>query len=96
MRCWAEDDAALTGTLSALVQVWVEASLLLEVLRLASPVFTQVVVDRVLVHQNVNMLNVMLVGMLFLYLIERTQQLDGAFFNPANKARITSSFSSPV
>src|SRR3954454_14211148 len=25
-----------------------------------------------------------LVGMLFLYLIERTQQLDGAFFNPAN------------
>src|SRR5205823_5417545 len=42
------------------------ASLLVEVLRLASPVFTQVVVDRVLVHQNVNMLNVMLVGMLFL------------------------------
>jgi ATP-binding cassette subfamily B protein len=41
------------------------ASLLLEVLRLASPIFTQVVVDRVLVHQNVNMLNVMLVGMLF-------------------------------
>src|SRR5437870_4809278 len=25
-----------------------------------------------------------LVGMLFLYLIERTQQLNGAFFNPAN------------
>ncbi|MFL5655998.1 MAG: potassium-transporting ATPase subunit KdpA [Ktedonobacteraceae bacterium] len=25
-----------------------------------------------------------LVGMLFLYLIERTQQLDGSFFNPAN------------
>src|SRR5262249_19064644 len=42
------------------------ASLLLEVLRLASPIFTQVVVDRVLVHQNVNMLNVMLIGMLFL------------------------------
>jgi ATP-binding cassette, subfamily B, bacterial HlyB/CyaB len=42
------------------------ASLLLEVLRLASPVFTQVIVDRVLFHQNVGMLNVILVGMLFL------------------------------
>ncbi len=41
------------------------ASLVLELLQLASPVFTQMIVDKVLVHQNVNMLNVMLVGMIF-------------------------------
>jgi ATP-binding cassette subfamily B protein len=42
------------------------ASVILEVLQLASPVFTQVIVDKVLVHQNVNMLNVMLGGMLII------------------------------
>ena len=41
-------------------------TLLLEVLRLSSPIFTQLIVDKVLVHQNVNMLNVMLAGMLFI------------------------------
>ena len=40
------------------------ASLILDLLGLASPVFTQVIVDKVLVHQNANMLNIMLGGML--------------------------------
>ena len=40
------------------------ASLALELLKLVSPVFTQVIVDKVLVHQNVAMLNIMLGGML--------------------------------
>lgn len=40
------------------------ASLVLEILQLASPIFTQMIVDKVLVHSNVNMLNLMLVGML--------------------------------
>ncbi len=47
-------------------------SVLLETLRLALPIFTQVIVDRVLVHQNVNMLNVMLVVMLFLGVFQMT------------------------
>lgn len=42
------------------------ASFILEMLRLSSPVFTQLVVDKVLVHQNVSMLNLLLFGMLFL------------------------------
>ncbi len=42
------------------------ASLLLELLRLASPIFTQLIVDKVLVHQNVSMLNLLLFGMLIL------------------------------
>jgi ATP-binding cassette subfamily B protein len=40
------------------------AAFLVQLLGLASPVFMQVIVDRVLVHQNVGMLNVMLIGML--------------------------------
>lgn len=40
------------------------ASLVLELLQLVSPVFTQFIVDKVLVHQNVSMLNIMLGGML--------------------------------
>ncbi len=46
-----------------LVEVFL-ASLLLDLLGLASPVFTQTIVDKVLVHQNVKMLNILLVGML--------------------------------
>ena len=38
--------------------------LIIQLLQLATPVFTQTIVDRVLVHQNVSMLNVLLVGML--------------------------------
>ncbi|MBM3223876.1 MAG: cyclic nucleotide-binding domain-containing protein [Candidatus Tectomicrobia bacterium] len=39
------------------------ASLVLELLGLASPIFTQTIVDKVLVHGNVSMLNIMLGGM---------------------------------
>jgi ATP-binding cassette subfamily B protein len=39
------------------------ASLVLELLALASPIFTQAIVDKVLVHGNVSMLNIMVVGM---------------------------------
>lgn len=42
------------------------ASFLLELLRLSWPIFTQLVVDKVLVHQNVSMLNILLLGMIFL------------------------------
>ncbi len=42
------------------------ASLILQFLQLASPVFTQLIVDKVLVHQNVNMLNILLGGMLII------------------------------
>jgi ATP-binding cassette, subfamily B, bacterial HlyB/CyaB len=42
------------------------ASLVLEVLQLASPIFTQMIVDKVLVHSNTSMLNLMLVGMLII------------------------------
>lgn len=40
------------------------ASLLLNVFGLATPIFTQNIVDKVLMHQNVSMLNIMLIGML--------------------------------
>jgi subfamily B ATP-binding cassette protein HlyB/CyaB len=40
------------------------ASLLLNIFGLASPIFTQNIVDKVLLHKNVSMLNVMLIGML--------------------------------
>ncbi len=39
-------------------------SLLLDLFGLASPLFTQTIVDQVLVHQSVNMLNLMLIGMI--------------------------------
>ena len=40
------------------------ASLLLNIFGLATPIFTQNIVDKVLVHQNTSMLNVMFIGML--------------------------------
>ncbi|MBI5057518.1 MAG: peptidase domain-containing ABC transporter [Nitrospirae bacterium] len=40
------------------------ASLLLNIFGLATPIFTQNVIDKVLMHQNVSMLNIMLTGML--------------------------------
>jgi ATP-binding cassette, subfamily B, bacterial HlyB/CyaB len=42
------------------------ASLLLQLFGLASPIFTQVIVDKVLVHKSTSMLNVLLVGMLLI------------------------------
>jgi len=46
-----------------LLEVFI-ASLILNLLGLASPIFTQTIVDKVLVHQDVNMLNIMLGGMI--------------------------------
>lgn len=40
------------------------ASLLLNLFGLATPIFTQNIIDKVLVHENVSMLNLMLAGML--------------------------------
>jgi subfamily B ATP-binding cassette protein HlyB/CyaB len=40
------------------------ASLLVNLFGLATPIFTQNIVDKVLVHQNMSMLNLMLIGML--------------------------------
>jgi len=40
------------------------ASLLLNIFGLATPIFTQNIVDKVLMHRNISMLNIMLIGML--------------------------------
>jgi ATP-binding cassette, subfamily B, bacterial HlyB/CyaB len=42
------------------------ASLVLQLFGLASPIFTQVIVDKVLVHKSTSMLNVLLAGMLLI------------------------------
>ena len=42
------------------------ASLVLQLFGLASPIFTQVIVDNVLVHKSTSMLNILLVGMLLI------------------------------
>ena len=46
------------------------ASLVVQLFGLASPIFTQVIVDKVLVHKNVSMLNLMLVGMLIIAIFQ--------------------------
>ncbi|MBI3928871.1 MAG: peptidase domain-containing ABC transporter [Armatimonadetes bacterium] len=46
------------------------ATLILDLLGLASPVFTQTIVDRVLVHHSVGLLNVMALGMVVVLLFE--------------------------
>lgn len=46
-----------------LLEIFV-ASLLLNIFGLATPIFTQNVIDKVLLHQNKSMLNIMLIGML--------------------------------
>ncbi|HEV2763527.1 MAG TPA: peptidase domain-containing ABC transporter [Pyrinomonadaceae bacterium] len=46
------------------------ASLLLQLFGLATPVFTQVIVDKVLVHKSTSMLNLLLVGMLIVALFQ--------------------------
>lgn len=45
-------------------------SLLLEVLSLATPLFTQVIVDRVIIHRDVSMLNLMLGGMVVVVIFQ--------------------------
>ncbi len=42
------------------------ASLVLQLFGLASPIFTQVIVDKVLVHKSTSMLNILLIGMLLI------------------------------
>src|SRR5581483_7422746 len=46
------------------------ASLILQLFGLASPIFTQVIVDKVLVHKSESLLNVMLIGMLLIALFQ--------------------------
>ena len=46
------------------------ASLVLQLFGLASPIFTQVIVDKVLVHKNVSMLNLLLVGMVIIAIFQ--------------------------
>ncbi|HEY0080775.1 MAG TPA: peptidase domain-containing ABC transporter [Pyrinomonadaceae bacterium] len=46
------------------------ASLLLQLFGLATPIFTQVIVDKVLVHKSTSMLNILLVGMLIVALFQ--------------------------
>ncbi len=46
------------------------ASAVLQLFGLASPIFTQVIVDKVLVHKNVPMLNLMITGMLFIVVFQ--------------------------
>ena len=46
------------------------ASLIFQCLMLVMPMFTQVIVDKVVVHQNISMLNMMLLGMVLFSLFE--------------------------
>lgn len=46
------------------------ASIVIQLLMLATPLFTQVVVDKVLIHQSLSMLNVLLLGMILLSLFQ--------------------------
>lgn len=51
------------------------ASLLLQVLQLAAPLFTQAIVDKVLVHQNAQLLDIMLIGMVLVAAFQMTTML---------------------
>ncbi|MGI9165591.1 MAG: peptidase domain-containing ABC transporter [Pyrinomonadaceae bacterium] len=46
------------------------ASLVLQLFGLASPIFTQVIVDKVLVHKSTSMLNILLIGMLLIAIFQ--------------------------
>ena len=46
------------------------ASLVLQLFGLASPIFTQVIVDNVLVHKSISTLNILLVGMLLIAIFQ--------------------------
>jgi len=48
------------------------ASLMLQLFGLAMPIFTQVIVDNVVVHKNTSMLNMLLVGMLLIGVFQTT------------------------
>lgn len=51
------------------------ATFVLELFELASPIFTQTIVDKVLVHRNVNMLNIMLGGMIIIGIFQQLTSL---------------------
>ncbi|QDT85394.1 peptidase domain-containing ABC transporter [Gimesia chilikensis] len=72
------------------------ASIMLELFALISPVFTQVVVDRVLLHQNVNMLNLMLVGMLIVGVFQMVITLLRDYFSAHLAQKLTLKFSSDL
>jgi ATP-binding cassette subfamily B protein len=57
--------AAAAAPPAAACEIFV-ASLVLQIFGLATPIFTQIIVDRVLVHESVSLLNVLLLGMLFI------------------------------
>ncbi|MBA2525626.1 MAG: peptidase domain-containing ABC transporter [Pyrinomonadaceae bacterium] len=46
------------------------ASLVLQLFGLATPIFTQVIVDKVLVHKSTSMLNILLIGMLLIAIFQ--------------------------
>ena len=46
------------------------ASLVLQLFGLATPIFTQVIVDKVLVHKSTSMLNILLIGMLIIAIFQ--------------------------
>ena len=50
------------------------ASLILSVLGLGVPLFTQMIVDRVLVHRSIGLLNMLLIGMLILSVFQALMQ----------------------
>ena len=56
------------------------ASFVIQVLMLASPIFTQVIVDKVLIHQSVSMLNIMLLGMVLVTVFQTLVSTLRAYF----------------
>ncbi|MBW3542041.1 MAG: peptidase domain-containing ABC transporter [Planctomycetes bacterium] len=72
------------------------ASIILELFQLVSPVFTQIVVDRVLVHQNVHMLNLMLVGMLIVSVFQMVIGLLRDYFSTHLAQKLSLRFSSDL
>lgn len=61
--------ALLKGHKRSLIDIAL-ASVLIQILMLATPLFTQVIVDKVLIHQSLSMLNVLLLGMILLSLFQ--------------------------
>ena len=63
----------ITPYRTMLIEVLI-ASLILSVLGLGVPLFTQMIVDRVLVHRSLGLLNMLLIGMLILSLFQALMQ----------------------
>jgi len=56
------------------------ASVIIQILMLATPLFTQVIVDKVLIHQSLSMLNVLLLGMILLSLFQTVVSALRSYF----------------